>query len=558
MQLRAGEQINHYTLLEPLGEGGQGSVWKIVDPRDGGVVRALKLISLAETGPSGFDRARREARILADARHPALVLCHSLFEEPRDGVVGLVMDLVEGCSLAEALTAKRLDPARGRSVLAQLADALAHVHGAGLSHRDLKPENVLLTDGFWSDPNRPGTVKLVDFGIAKATASSGATLTAPGAVIGTVPYLAPELLDPATWGRQEGPTRDTFAFGVLACRILLDRHPTGLGFEAAMIDYARAYKAAEAGRIAWPPAGLEGGWAAVVSGCLALRPADRLADGAAVVEVLRTGALSTRQPSSAAGPTTPHRAALEGAPTEVARPISARTQPAPWQTIAAGPAPHAVVPPPPPTAPPRSRGWIWAALLVVGLGSAAGGAAAFAHLGGSSQTAGPQPIPPPAAEPAPAPANDGLHLTPCRNPSIPFDASDTRYACPPCSGTAPPLPVHDWMMHIHGATVPSTWVGSAVKICAQARNDGPAICAPFAVLPDRTGATGRIPVTSAEVDGGRVYFTVRDAANHVLPGGQGFGKRRVATHFLQSGLCQGFILVFGDPQTTVSVFLDEP
>src|SRR5690349_18258385 len=103
MQIRPGDRVNHYTLLEPLGEGGQGAVWKVVDPRDGGVVRALKLVALAETGPAGFERARREARILAAARHPALVSCHSLFEEPRDGLVGLVMDLVQGRTLADAI-----------------------------------------------------------------------------------------------------------------------------------------------------------------------------------------------------------------------------------------------------------------------------------------------------------------------------------------------------------------------------------------------------------------------------------------------------------------------
>lgn len=294
MQLRPGDRINHYTLLEALGEGGQGSVWKVVDPRDGGLVRALKLISLAETGPAAFERARLEATILASASHPALVTCHSLFEEPRDGVVGLVMDLVQGGSLADALEARRLDSGHSRAVLAQLADVLAYVHGAGLVHRDLKPENVLLTDGFWEDRNRLGTVKLVDFGIAALT-DNAMQLTAPGAVIGTLPYLAPELVNPATWGKGEGPSRDVFAFGVLAGRLVLDRHPTGLGFDADIIDYVRAYKAAEVGRIAWPPPGLEGSVAAVAA-CLALRPADRPANGAALVARLREGAGTTPEP----------------------------------------------------------------------------------------------------------------------------------------------------------------------------------------------------------------------------------------------------------------------
>ena len=68
LDLRAGQRIDHHSLLEPLGEGGQGSVWKVLDPRDGGVVRALKLVSLAETGPASLERARREARIRVHER----------------------------------------------------------------------------------------------------------------------------------------------------------------------------------------------------------------------------------------------------------------------------------------------------------------------------------------------------------------------------------------------------------------------------------------------------------------------------------------------------------
>src|SRR5690242_13158324 len=103
MRFHPGDKIDHYTLIEPLGAGGQGAVWKVLDPRHGGVVRALKLVILSETGAAGFERARREARILATAQHPALVAGHGLFEDPRAGLVGLLMDLVPGRSLAEAL-----------------------------------------------------------------------------------------------------------------------------------------------------------------------------------------------------------------------------------------------------------------------------------------------------------------------------------------------------------------------------------------------------------------------------------------------------------------------
>src|SRR6185437_2426479 len=144
--------IDHYTLVKPLGEGGQGSVWQVVDPRDGGVTRALKLVRVEQTGQAGFARARREAKILAAARHPAIVRCHGFFEELGAGVVGLVMDLVPGPSLADAAGEGRLDREHAVAALEHIAAALAYLHGAGIVHRDLKPDNVLLAEPFWKRP----------------------------------------------------------------------------------------------------------------------------------------------------------------------------------------------------------------------------------------------------------------------------------------------------------------------------------------------------------------------------------------------------------------------
>ena len=191
-------------------------------------MRALKLVSLAATGPAAFERAQREARILAAAAHPSLVACHGLFEDPRAGLVGLVMDLVPGETLADIAARERLDGEHLDAVIAQIADVLAYIHGRGLVHRDLKPENVLVTDRFRAAPRAPGAIKLVDFGIA-VPASNPHRLTATGVVIGTLPYLAPELVDPASWGRTEGPARDVFAFGVMAYHLRFGKHPTRLG-----------------------------------------------------------------------------------------------------------------------------------------------------------------------------------------------------------------------------------------------------------------------------------------------------------------------------------------
>ncbi|MFS8071416.1 MAG: protein kinase domain-containing protein, partial [Byssovorax sp.] len=555
MQFRAGDRINHYTLLEPLGEGGQGSVWKVIDPRDGGVVRALKLVSLVGAKPAVFERVVREARILASATHPALVTCHSFFEETRDGVVGLLMDLVPGRSLEDAVATRGLDRGQSLALLAQVAEALAYLHGQGLVHRDLKPANLMLTEGFWESPTRHGAVKLVDFGIA-ASAGNAVSLTTPGTVIGTLRYLAPELVDPASWGKAGGPPRDIFALGVLAYQLLMNRHPTGLGEDAAMIDFARAYKAAEAGRIAWPPPGLDGSWGVTVSACLALRPADRPANGAAVLEMLRTGAAVRSEPRPGASrPTSLHSAPSFEAPTAYMQPpVSVRTEPM------GAPPPYAPPPyaPPPYSArtieaapmresltgspvPPPSRK-LWVALLVL-LG-AIGGAVAFALLRGSSAEVPPIPLPVEIPVPTLTASPPETAINPCRREGLEFKPRATRFECPVCTGNPGPVPPGHWQMRFSGVTSPTLRLTPTTKICAQVTG-GPPVCAPFSMLPDFTGAAGRLPVTTSDIDGGSVYFSIREGATILA---RGFGRRRPGTtRYLETALCSGFVLLLDDP-----------
>jgi serine/threonine-protein kinase len=518
--------------MEPLGEGGQGAVWKVLDPRDGGVLRALKLVSLVETGPEAFERARREARILASADHPALVACHSLFEDPRAGLVGLVMDLVQGQSLASVASAGHLDQRTTHAVLVQVVDALAYVHHAGLAHRDVKPENVIITDEFWKDPDRPGTVKLVDFGIA-ATTSNQIKLTATGKVVGTLPYLAPELVDPASWGRSEAPVRDVFALGVMAHVILFGTHPTGLGFGATMIDFARAYKAAQVGiKIPWPPPGLDGPSGGVWAACLALRAANRPRDGVALRGLLTATPVMRTEPMAVP-------------PSPMAKTIAA----APLHGSMRGAAgPRALSPA--------------AAVLIGALAAVAVVGAAFLFLRDRDAIDSGPPIPiipitPSVPLPAPYPA-PVVTVAPeygacCRDVC---NRRLTRFSCPICAGEPPQLPRGQrWWMRVGGVTDHL----SANRVCVMViGSSAPERCFSYGALPDVTGATGRISVSTDDIEEGRVQFALYSGT---ILRARGPGLRRIGTtRFLTSALCMGLSLhmaVPGQDDVPVSVYLDD-
>ncbi|MDI1428525.1 protein kinase domain-containing protein [Polyangium sorediatum] len=303
VDLRPGDRVDRYTLIRPLGEGGQGAVWQVVDPLDEGATRALKLVHLSEAGQAAFARARREAKILAALDHPGLCACHALFEDLDKGLVGVVLDLVQGSTLDAAMHDRRMSKGHRFAALVQVVDVLAYVHAAGLAHRDLKPANVLVTDAFWETPHQPGAVKVIDFGIA-VPIGNPQRLTAVGGVIGTVRYLAPELFRPSPSRRaaaEESCARDMFAFGIIAWELLWGTHPAGLGPSASFEAMAQRYADIEAGRRPWPSPSLSGPWGTAIAACLSLGPEDRPEHGAALASVLKTGAPppSRRAPSGA-------------------------------------------------------------------------------------------------------------------------------------------------------------------------------------------------------------------------------------------------------------------
>jgi serine/threonine-protein kinase len=172
-------------------------------------------------------RFRFEARHAASVTHPAIAQVFDYHEGDTQTRPFLVMELVEGPSLAEVLAGGPLDPERVMDIVAQAAAGLDAAHRAGLVHRDIKPANLLLSTG--------GTVKITDFGIAHAAGS--APVTRHGQVVGTPAYLAPERVA----GQAAGPASDLYSLGIVAHECLTGVRPfTGTSVEIAVAHSQRA------------------------------------------------------------------------------------------------------------------------------------------------------------------------------------------------------------------------------------------------------------------------------------------------------------------------------
>ncbi|MFO0593573.1 MAG: serine/threonine-protein kinase [Polyangiaceae bacterium] len=319
MALSIGDILDdRYVLLQRLGEGGQGEVWKALDRIPPNREVALKLIDLERATPAGLERLRREASVLHQLSHPSLVPCRRAFEELSRKLFGLVLDFVKGSSVDDALRDERFTAENRRWALTHLASVLGYLHGRELVHRDLKPENVLLDAGFWDAPDKPEHVRLIDLGIA-AVEGNPKPMTDVGMVIGTAPFLAPEVIDPATFRAPiGGPARDVFAFGVMGWMLLAGKHPSGVA-EGDLRAYGMAYRAALAGAAPWPQGDVPAGWGALLKSCFALHANERPASGrdvATAIQRLRESTARTSLQEPLAEATFATRAAEEIAASE--------------------------------------------------------------------------------------------------------------------------------------------------------------------------------------------------------------------------------------------------
>ena len=216
-----GRQLGPYRVIRKLGEGGMGVVHLAEDTRLGRLV-AVKALPPRFTGDERRRRRlRREARAAASLAHPGIATVYAL--EEFDGALCIVSEYVPGETLREELADGPLPPADLLDTALAIARALAAAHEGSVLHRDLKPENVIRTRD--AGPEDAG-IKLVDFGLARfddpqAGAASATQLTAPGAVLGTPGYMAPEQIR----GEQVDFRADIFAFGVLLFELASGSHP---------------------------------------------------------------------------------------------------------------------------------------------------------------------------------------------------------------------------------------------------------------------------------------------------------------------------------------------
>ncbi|WP_425580296.1 serine/threonine-protein kinase [Streptomyces polychromogenes] len=197
-----------YRLGKRLGRGGMGTVWRASDELLGRAV-AVKELHVGEGKET--TGALREARTVAQIKHPHVVVVHDVVED--DGRPYIVMELVEGGSLADRLTGRGpLDAGEAARVGLALLGALSAAHERGVLHRDVKPANVLMEAG-------TGRVVLTDFGIARLAGST--TISETGAFVGSPEYTSPERMQ----GAAAGPASDLWSLGVLLCAALTGESP---------------------------------------------------------------------------------------------------------------------------------------------------------------------------------------------------------------------------------------------------------------------------------------------------------------------------------------------
>src|SRR2546425_2274221 len=219
MALPTGTRLGPYEILAPLGAGGMGEVYRARDTRLDRTVAVKVLPAHLSSSPEVRARFEREARAVSSLNHPHICTLHDVGHQ--DGVDYLVMEHLEGETLAARLEGGPMPVSQVLRHAIEIADALDRAHRSGIVHRDLKPGNIMLTKS---------GAKLLDFGLAKTTPVGAAAalsmlpttppgLTAQGTILGTFQYMAPEQLE----GREADARTDIFAFGAVVYEMLTSK-----------------------------------------------------------------------------------------------------------------------------------------------------------------------------------------------------------------------------------------------------------------------------------------------------------------------------------------------
>jgi eukaryotic-like serine/threonine-protein kinase len=302
MVLSPGAKLGPYEIVAPIGTGGMGEVYRATDPRLGREVAIKVLRETTHAGADSFARFEREARLLASINHPNIATIHGL--EEFGGAPAIVMELVDGPSLADLIAKGPIGVAESVRIASQIADGMSSAHARGIVHRDLKPSNVRIAPD--------GRVKVLDLGLAKLvtadstrvhgleTADSDETMTAmthAGMVVGTPAYMSPE----QAVGAAVDARTDVWAFGAVLFEMLGGR-PAFPGRTITEI-----LRAVIRGEVDWHvlPGDVPMELRRLMERCLQCESGSRLSDLGEARDVLR----ASSSPATVASSHEPHAAA---------------------------------------------------------------------------------------------------------------------------------------------------------------------------------------------------------------------------------------------------------